>query len=151
MRHEAKLCLFKKAAHFGNFKTLLTHWLIDINDGCVTNCLLVKYFECSPGGNPCTLSEQPELLAGLIQQALPAISDDATIFNPNWVKKNSIHYSSNNCYVIINTDGMDPTFGHIIDIYVVGGNMMLLHLYHCQTLYYDDHFHSYVVNDTKSS
>ena len=152
MRHEAKLCLFKKAAHLGNFKNIaytLAHrhqrWMCYQSS---SGQMLLPNYECGPGSNPCKLTEQPELLVRLIQQAVPTISDDATIFIPNWVKKNSIHYSSNNCYVIINTDGIDPIFGHIIDIYVVSGNMMLLHLYRCQTVYYDDHFHSYVVTDT---
>ena len=110
--------------------------------------LLLSNSECGPGSNPCTLTEQPEALARLLQQSLPTMSNDAAIFIPSWVKKNGIHYSNNNCYVIIDTDEIDPMFGHIIDLYIVSGNILLLHLYHCEALYYDDHYHSYVITDT---
>jgi len=76
------------------------------------------------------------------------ISDDATVFQPNWVK--SVNYCNDNCYVIIGTDDTDPIFGHIIDVYIVGGDLILLHVYRCQNVYFDDHFHSYVISDTSN-
>lgn len=87
MRHEAKLCLFKKAAHLGNFKNIAytlanrhQRWMCyQLSSGEI----LHSKFECGPGGSPCILKEQPESLRRLIQQALPVMSDDATIFNPN--------------------------------------------------------------------
>ena len=72
-------------------------------------------------------------MAELIRQSLTTISNDTIMFIPNC--------RSNNCYVMFNI------FDNIINIYVVGGNMMLLHLYHCQIFYCDDHFHSCVVKD----
>ena len=152
MRHEAKLSLFKKASHLGNFKNIAytlasrhQRWMCYqlASDNMLQSC-----FECGPGSNPSTIGQQPHQLGSIIQRAIPSISNDATVFHPKWVKKNSINYCNNNCYVIIGTDGTDPLFGHLIDVYVVGGDLLLLHVYHCQTIYFDDHFHSYVISDT---
>ena len=55
---------------------------------------------------------------------------------------------NNNYYVMVGTDGIDPLFGHIIDVFIVGGDLILLHVYHCQNVYFDNHFHSYVITDT---
>ena len=38
---------------------------------------------------------------------------------------------------MVGTDGIDPLFGHIIDVFIVGADLILLHVYHC---YFDDHF-----------
>lgn len=151
MRYEAKLNLFKRSARLGNFKNIaLTlaqrhqRWM------CYqlsSSELLKSPMEVGPGNQHRALSEQPESLANLIRQSLPEISSDVTVFSPNWVKKNGIHYSNNNSYVIIGTDGINPSFGRIIDSYLVSGDLLLLHLYRCQN-YFDDHFHSYVVTET---
>ena len=45
---------------------------------------------------------------------------------------------------------MNPLFGQIIHLYLVGGDLLLFHLYQCQTSYFDDHFHSYVITETSS-
>ena len=104
--------------------------------------------EVGPGNQHCVLSEQPESLANLICQTLPDISSDVTVFSPNWVKKNGVYYSNNNSYLIIGTDGINPSFGRIINLYLVSSDLLLFHLYQCQTLYFDDNYNSYVVTDT---
>ena len=109
--------------------------------------LLKSTIEVGPGNQSCTLSELPESLANLICQSLPEISGNVTVFSPNWVKQNGVYYSNNNSYLITGTDGMNPLFGRIINLYLVGGDLLLFHLYQCQNLYFDDHFHSYIVTE----
>ena len=95
--------------------------------------LLKSKTEVGPGTQPHTLSEQPESLANFIHQILPKINNDVTVFSPSWIKKDGIYYSNNNTYLITGTDGINPLFGHIINMYLVGGDLLLFHLYQCQT------------------
>ena len=67
------------------------------------------------------------------------------------MKIDGILYHSNNCFVFQGSDGLNPIFGKIIDIFVVGGNLVLLHLQNYRTLYYYEHFHSYVVYPTSNN
>ena len=48
--------------------------------------------------------------------------------------------SNNNSYLIIGTDGINPLFGRILNLYLVGSDLLLFHLYQCQGLYFDDHY-----------
>ena len=123
MRCEAKLNLFKRAAHLGNFKNIaLTlaqrhqRWM------CYQSAsgeLLRSNFECGPGSKPQRLGDMVASLADCVRCTLPNISNDSTIFRPTWVKKDGIQYHNNNCYVITHSDGTDPVFSRIIDLYVV--------------------------------
>jgi len=114
--------------------------------------ILQSCFECGPGGNNCTTTKPDKNLDSASHTSVKrwlGPSDDATIFQPKLVKKNSIiNYCNNNCYIITGTDGTDPIFGHIIDVYIVGGDLILLQVYHCKNVYFDDHFYSYVINET---
>ena len=115
MRYEAKLNLFKSTAHLGNFKNIaLTlaqrhqHWMCyQLSSGE----LLKSLIKVGPGNQPCTLSELPDSLGNITCQSLPGISKDVRVFTPSWVKKDCIHYSNNNSYLITETDGMNPIFG----------------------------------------
>ena len=49
---------------------------------------------------------------------------DLTVFHPTWVRRNGILYKSNNSYLIIKSDGLDPIFGQLDDILVVGGDQI---------------------------
>ena len=80
-----------------------------------------------------------------ICQVLPSISDDSFVFNPSWVKKDGIKYHKNNCYVVTGSDGTDPVFSRIIDVFIVCGDMVLLYVQAYSNQYYDEHFHAYVV------
>ena len=51
---------------------------------------------------------------------------------------------SSNCYVVTGSDGTDPTFARVVDIFVVGTDLPVLQLQSCQVSYYDEHYHSYV-------
>ncbi len=59
---------------------------------------------------------------------------------------NGIRYESNNTYLMVGSDGLDPIFGYLNDILVVGGDIMaIFSLALCKVSYFDSHYHSYVV------
>jgi len=91
MRHEAKLSLFKKASHLGNFKniayTLASRHQRWMCYQLASDDILQSCFECGPGSDTRTVAQQPSRIRGLIQQAIPSLNADATVFKPNWVKK----------------------------------------------------------------
>ena len=78
-----------------------------------------------------------------MNQILPNISGATLISHSTWIKLNGITYKSSNCYVVTGSDGTDPTFAR--DIFVVGTD---LPVQSCQVSYYDEHYHSYVINET---
>ena len=93
------------------------------------------------------MADKTESFVQCIRDIFHNIHQDATIFNPKWVKKNGIHYHSNNCDVITGIDGVDPLFSRIIDFFVISGDLLMLHVQACQTHYYNEHCHSYVIYD----
>ena len=46
------------------------------------------------------------------------------------------------------SDGLDPEFGHLDDIIVVGGDKVIFVMSKCKVLYFDSHYHSYVISIT---
>ena len=83
---------------------------------------------------------------GQLYKLVPELSSEATVFHPSWVRKNSVTYSNNNAYLIIDSDGMDPVFG---DILVLSGNMVIFLLSLC-TADFDSHFHAYAITATSN-
>ena len=57
------------------------------------------------------------------------------MFHTKWMNNNGILYKNNNEYLIIKSDGLDPVFGQL-------SNFVLSV---CNVLFYDDHYHAYVV------
>lgn len=49
--------------------------------------------------------------------------------------------------MVIGYDGLDPVFAFI----VVGGDMVLFSVRHCDVRYFDDHYHTYVVDPSQQS
>ena len=152
MRYEAKLNLFKRASRLGNFKNIaLTlaqrhqRWMCYQTS---SGEIFQSDFQCGPGGQPETLANKPQELVGCIRNALSNVSDDATIFNANWVKKNGVRYHSNNCFVIIGSDKNDLIFGRIIELFVISGDFLLFHIQNYKNKYFDDHFQAYVVYES---
>ena len=103
---------------------------------------------CGPGKETKNFRDMPAELVSHIQNALPGVSIDIPIYHSNWVKKYGNHYDTNNCFVLIGSDGIDPIFGQVVDIYVACGDTILLHNQHYKTTYYDEHFHSFMVHAT---
>lgn len=75
----------------------------------------------------------------------PQLSEEASVYHTKWVNNNGILYRNNNVYVIIKSDGLDPVFGQLDNILVIGGNLVIFVLYICGVLFFDDHYHAYVV------
>ena len=155
IRHEAKLNFFKQASHLVNFKNVSyalanrhQRWM------CYELCsekLVNVSFECGPaatGTGLTTVATEPKDIAENLIQLMPYISLDASVFHPKWVRNNGILYQNNNAYLIIESDGLDPVFGHLDEIIVVGGNMIIFVLSMCKVLYYDNHYHVYAINVT---
>ena len=70
------------------------------------------------------------------------------VFRPTWVRYQGIKCLANNCFLIKGSDGIDPIFVQLREILVIGGNLVTLVALDCRVLYFDDHFHSYVIEIT---
>lgn len=156
IRHEAKLNFFKKASHVANFKNIAfslanrhQRWM----------CYELAYenlvrtpLQCGPakGGfsRPSLVQDENNEIQDYLVGIIPQLSLLATVYRPTWVRREGIHYQSNNAYLIIGSDGLDPIFGHLEDLIVVGGNMVTFHVSVCNVLYFDSHFHAYVISIT---
>ena len=78
----------------------------------------------------------------------PQISDEATLFCPKWVRRYGTLYKNNNTYLIIKSDGLDPIFGRLDELMVIGGDSVIVILSRCEVLFFDDHYHAYAVTVT---
>lgn len=85
---EAKLNLFKRGAHLGNFNLTVAqrHQRWKCNQSA-SGELLRSNFECGPGSKPQHLGDMVSSLPECVRRTLPNISNDSTIFRPTWVKK----------------------------------------------------------------
>ncbi len=68
--------------------------------------------------------------------------------HPKWVRLDGVTYKNNNAYVVIGHDGIDPVFALIEELIIVGGDLVLFSVRNCNVRYFDDHYHSYVVDYT---
>ena len=73
---------------------------------------------------------------------------DSMVFHPAWVQYQGIKYLANNCFLIKGSDGIDQLFVQLCKILVIGGNIVTFVVLDCRVLYFDDHFHSYVIEIT---
>ena len=48
--------------------------------------------------------------------------------------------------MIVQSDGLDPIFGQINEILVIGGDSVIFGVSVCKVLYFDDHYHAYVIS-----
>ncbi len=148
IRHEAKLNFFKQVAKLDNFKNIASsmanrhqRW------ACYelsSKHLLSRPMECGPGVGPKRVcDETPDIQEGL--RELADISPYASIFHPHWVRKDGILYKDN-AFLVIGSDGLDPIFGQLNELLVIGGDMVIFIVFPCTTLYFDSHYHAYAVN-----
>lgn len=49
--------------------------------------------------------------------------------------------------MIIDSDGLDPVFGRLEELLVIGGDMVIFVVSLCK-VYFDPHYHAYVINVT---
>lgn len=75
---------------------------------------------------------------------------DSMVFRPTWACYQGIKYVANNCFLIKGSDGLNPIFVQLCEILVIGGNLVTFLVLDCNVIYFDDHFHSYVVEITSN-
>ena len=46
---------------------------------------------------------------------------------------------------------MDPIFGYLNDLMIIGGDMPIFSVTMCKVVYFDSHYHSYVVSTTPNT
>jgi hypothetical protein len=102
--------------------------------------------ECGPANMGASIaSDETSETMQYLHKIVPELSQEASVFRPTWVKYHGIKYQCNNAYLIVGSDGLDPLFGHLNDILVVGGDMVIFDTLLCKVLYFDSHFHAYVI------
>ena len=156
MRHEAKLNFFKQASRLANFKNIPyslasrhQRWMCYEHSG---KELLHATFECGPpkhGNGVNFIRDESEKISGELREVVPSLSLDATVFRPTWVKTDGITYKLN-AYLVVDSDGLDPIFGRLDDLLVVGGNMVIFVIMLCKVLYFDSHYHAYRIMHTSN-
>ena len=152
MRHEAKLNFFKQASRVSNFKNVAQsvarrhqRWL------CyqLAKCDLLRFpLECGPGDNPSPLSSEPESLSESIVRSNPTVDTGSSVFRPSWVRHEGVLYKANNCFLIKDSDGLDPKFVTVEEILVIGSCLLVFIVHECKILYFDDHYHAYTIELT---
>lgn len=128
MRHEAKLSFFKKASFLSNFKnislSLANNHQRWICYEMASGKLVMNSIECGPAklnnGLTC-IKDKPDNVKHALKRLFPQLNEETDVFRPKWIRKLSTTYKENS-FVIIQSDGLDPIFGHIDDIIVVAGD-----------------------------
>lgn len=156
IRHEAKLNFFKQASGLLNFKNVAMslacrhqRWhCYEMASGRIADSPI----QCGPpaeaGSGIVLLKHESQDFQFGICSIFPQLSEEASVYHTKWVNNNGILYKNNNVYVIIKSDGLDPVFGQLDNILVIGGNLVIFVLYICEVLFFDDHYHAYVVQAT---
>ena len=152
IRHEAKLNFFKQTTGVSSFKnitlSLASHHQHLACYEMASGNLLRPIFECGPVNTVSSLRSESSALKQSILDMFPGISEESQVSHPSWVKKDGVTYKNNNAYVVVQYDGLDPLYGYIDDLVVIAGDLLLFNVRMCTTQYFDDHFHSYVINVT---
>lgn len=147
IRHEAKLNYFKQLTKMDNFKNIAysmanrhQRWICyELASGN----LLSKSIECGPGVGPRQfLDEALDVQEGL--NRLFTISPNSSVFHPQWVRRDGILYKDK-AFLITGSDGLDPFFVQLDEILVLSGDLIVFCVYPCSTLYFDCHYHAFVV------
>ena len=152
MRYEAKLRFYKQAAQLSNFKNIAyslanrhQRWMCyEIASGN----LISDQLECGPFISTGLVQDECENFREMLQLVVPQIDPEVTICRPKWVKLGGILYKPNDAYVVLESDGLDPVFGLIIDILVLSNCLVVFHVMKYRTLYFSEHYHAYAVQAT---
>lgn len=151
MRHEAKLCILKRAAGHGNFKNICytvakrtQHALcyhLNCSEPFLKACLEVsKTFSDVPFS-----TETEEVQAYFHSLKIPV---PESVIHPNWIKFDHLLIKKFACLYLGNGE-IYPTFGKIIDLLTIPmepGPQHVIHMKNFETLYFDSHFCAYAVN-----
>lgn len=155
IRHEAKLNFFKRVSCLANFKNVAfsmanrhQRWMCyELASGS----LVRVPFECGPArcGTGLTLvKDETKNIQDSLISVIPQISLESSIFRPRWVQQNGTMYQNNNVYLITGSDGLDPIFSRLDDLMVVGGDLVVFVTSLCEVVYFDSHYHAYVISVT---
>lgn len=152
MRHEAKLNMFKRASHLGNFKNIalslaFRHQRLLCYE-LASEKLLDTPIESGPCAAPVVVSCEPLSVQRSLKALIPCLSSETFVSRPYWIKKNGLTFKRSNCYVLIGSDGLNPIIGKVDDILVLVGDVCVLLVSHCIVDYYDKHYHAYVIQIT---
>lgn len=99
-----------------------------------SGCLISSSPQCGPathGSGLTHVSQEARDIQEGLAKLLPELSPEATVFHAKWVRKNVVLYQSNNAFVITETDGLDPVFGRLDEILIVGGDMIVFAVSMC--------------------
>ena len=111
---------FKQASHLANFKNVAfalanrhQRWICyELASGN-----LIKFsFQCGPpthGTGLTPIYQETKDFQENLAKIFSDLSSETTLFGTKWVSNNEILYQCNNAYLIIDTDGLDPVFGHL--------------------------------------
>ena len=113
--------------------------------------LLFLSLECGPardGSGMSLAKDETKNIQDSLITVVPQMSPHSVVFRPSWVRKNGILYQANNTFLITGSDGLDPIFGFLIEMLVVGGDMLIFVVTVCHTQYFDNHYHAFTVSLT---
>ena len=147
MRNEAKLYVFKQAARLGNFKNIAfsvanRHQRLQCYELASGNLLSTPNVY-GPSVQTQPLESEPSHVQDALNRLLSCVSYDTIVSRPAWVKLLNSTIKKD-AYVITKYDGHFPVFSKIHDILVLC-DTVVLHVFHCVTEYFDDHYHAYAV------
>ena len=153
--YEAKLNFFKRVSSLANFKNVAfsmanrhQRWMCyELASGSFLHVPL----ECGPAkcGNGISLvKNETQNTQDCLRSIIPQLSPECQLFNPRWVRQEGILYQNNNAYLITGSDGLDPIFSRLDDLFIVGGDLVVFVVSLCQVLYFDSHYHAYAISVT---
>ena len=152
IRYEAKLNFFKQASTTSGYKnitlSLANHHQRWMCYEMSTSKLIHSPSECGPSKTPTLLKDERAEFQANVLKEMPNIRMDTVLHRPNWVHREGVTYKSNNAFVIVGSDGLDPLFACIDELIVIGGDMLIFCVRLCDVLYFDSHYHAYVINVT---
>ena len=111
----------------------------------LAKCDLRFSLECGPGDNSSPLSSEPDSLSESILRSNPTLDASSSVFRPSWVLYERVLYKANNCFLIKESDGLDPKF---VKLEVIGNCLITFIVNECKVLYFDDHYHAYAIELT---
>lgn len=131
-------------------RTLLLVWQIAKRLLCYelsSGNLLTSPIECGPCDETLLFESEPKHIQEALSLILPMITPDTNIARPTWIKVLGTTIRSS-AYVITGCDGIYPIFSKIVDVLFLCG-IIVLNVFHCNTEYFDDHYHAFAILQTQ--
>lgn len=148
MRHEAKLCILKRAASHGNFKNICytvakrTQHALCYHLNCGVP-FLATHVEVSKTSSEVPIaSETEEVRLYYHNLSLPL---PASVVHPTWIKYD-YQYLKKYAYVYLGNGEIYPCFGKIVDLFIIESkHHYTLRIQQIETLYFDSFFSAYAI------